>query len=338
MRKRAWTAALAAVAMTAAFGAAQASASQLIDRNATNVTLEVNAKGEALLMYTAHGQLHHVLAWGAVNALPPTQGAAQVKLQLDYAGGYGKYFVHDGAAQKLVAQFHRIRFKPGYLASQVTRELQQTQQAADLYWKDGFDGVCLPYDGPPIAFVVAACKAADGTYWAVQQWQRELPDYGVTPTAAQAVEELRLSHWSGPLPVLTVNTDWSWRRWDHLYGSLTYLGKAAFGFASEATGEPLDGFGRNVYIDTFDSAYGSGWRRENSALTHRGTGVFCYSVNPHGAHPAGTGTEYRITVIGPGVTPDAMWQGPSPGAFSESADSEANSAIAALHDSLCRPN
>jgi hypothetical protein len=260
-----------------------------------------------------------------------------VKLQLDYAGGYGKYFLHDAAAQRLVAAFRRIRLSPGYLASPVTRELQQTQRAADSYWRSGFGGVCLPYDGPPVPFAVIACKAPDGSYWAVQEWQRELPDYGVPPTAAQAVEELRLSHWTGGLPILTVHTDWSWRRWDHLYGLLTYLGRPAYGFSADS-GTPLDGFGRNVYVDTYDSVYGSGWRRENSALTHRGTGVFCYSVNPHGTHPVGKGSQYRVTVIGPGVTPDVTWQGAAPGPYSAAADAEANAAIAGMHDTLCRPN
>jgi hypothetical protein len=326
----------AAVA-AAAVASPRAGASQLIDRDAAGVTLQVNDRGEALLTYTAHGRLRHVLAWGAVNALPPAAGARQVKLQLDYAGGYGKYFKHDPAAQRLVARFRRIQYTPGYLANPITRELQQTQQAADLYWKNGFSGGCLPYDGPALAWAVIECKAPDGSYWAVQVWQRELPDYGLAPTPAQSAWELRLSHWRGPLPVLTIRTDWSWHRWEHLYGTLSYLGRPAFGFLA-SSGTPLDGFGRNVYVDTFDSAYGSGWRRENSALTHSGTGVFCYSFNPHGDHPAGNGTGYRVTVIGPGVTPDVMWQGSSPGPYAAGADAEANLAIASLHDNLCRPN
>ena len=58
-------ASLAAAAIAA--GAAQAS--QLIDRNATQVSMKVNAKGEAMLTYTAAGKVKHVLAWGAVNAM-----------------------------------------------------------------------------------------------------------------------------------------------------------------------------------------------------------------------------------------------------------------------------
>ena len=73
-------------------------------------------------------------------------------------------------------------------------------------------------------------------------------------------------------------------------------------------------------------------------MTHKGTGVFCYSFNPHGDRPAGTGSGYRITVIGPGVTPDVMWEAASPGPFNASADARADELIAALHDNVCRPN
>ena len=135
----------------------------------------------------------------------------------------------------------------------------------------------------------------------MQAWQRALPNYGLAPNAAQAVWELRLSHWTGELPVLTVQMDWSWHQWDHLFGTFTYRGPPVYGFALDARpAQPLDAFGRNLYVDTLDSAYGPGWQRENSFLTHRGTGAFCYSVNPHGDRPAGNGTEYRATIDRPG--------------------------------------
>ena len=52
--------------------ASAANASQLIDRNASAESMLVNNKGEAMLTYTADGKVKHVLAWGAVNAIPPT--------------------------------------------------------------------------------------------------------------------------------------------------------------------------------------------------------------------------------------------------------------------------
>ena len=127
--------------------AATANASQLIDRNAHDVRLAVDAKGEALITYTAGGKVKHVLAWDAVNAIAPTHARAQVAFRLDYAGGWGK---------------------------------SRTES-----WKT-FGDRCGAYDGPPLAWKVAACKAPDGSYWALQSWQRMLPNYGGLPNAQQA--------------------------------------------------------------------------------------------------------------------------------------------------------
>jgi hypothetical protein len=288
------------VVLAAAVVAPAASPSQLIDRNAQGVTLAVNTKGEALVTYTAAGKLKHVVAWGAVNAIAPKRGGKQVAFRLDYAGGWGKY--------------HRDYFKE-------------------------FKNACSRYDGPKLGWFVVGCKAPDGSYWALQSWQKMLPNYGVAPTSMiQSAWELHLSHWTGALPAFQIKLDWAWHQWDHLYGSFTYGGTGVFGFAATLGGNPLDTFGRNVYLDTFGSAYGAGWERENSFLTHLDTGAFCYSVNPHGSHPSGKGAKYRATVIGPGVTPDAFWQGNAPGAYDRAADLIANDEINQLGDSKCKGN
>jgi hypothetical protein len=330
---------LCAAFLTFGCWANSASASQLIDRNPTSPTLQLNAKGEALLTYRAHGQLRHVLAWGGINARAPSAGLPQVAFSLDYTGGYGKYFKNNATARALAAEYRKIRGSAGATSSPIAAKLRQLQKAADLHWKTAFHGGCGHYTGPTIPWPVIECTASDGSNWAIQEWQRELPDYGVTPTAAQNVEELRLSHWTGPLPQLEVHTDWAYGgQYDHLFGTLTYLGQPAFGFRSTKTGNPLDNFGRNIYIDTFNSAYGAGWRRENSALTHKNTGAFCYAFVPQAGHPAGNGSRYRISVIGPGVTPDITWEGPTPGPYDAAADQTANAQIAALHDKICQPN
>jgi hypothetical protein len=277
-----------------------AHASQLIARDAVDVALQTNGRGEALVTYKVGGRLVHLIAWGAVNAAPPTRSHPQVAFKLDYAGGFDKY-------------------------------------RNPTYWAN-FRGSCLPYDGPLLAWKVAACKAPDGSYWALQSWQRELPDYGVAPTRAQSAWELRLSHWTGTLPQLTISTDWAYHRYDQLFGSYTYGGLSVFGFRSTSSGQPLDSYGRNIYVDTFDSLYGPGWRRENSFLAHRPRGTFCYGFYPHGARPPGIGTEYRATAEGPGVAPDVSWVGSAPGPFDEPADQSANRRLAMLHDPICRPN
>ena len=328
----------ALVTAAAAAVVPMAGASQIIDRNATGVTLLLNSKGEALVSYKAAGQVKHVLAWGAVDAIAPTRSGKQIAFQLDYTGGWGKYYLADPSVRLLQTKYQQIKFTPGYLTSPTTKALSAKSAFAKDYWRSSFHGSCGHYDGPKLAWMVAACKAPDGSYWALQAWQRALSNYGLGPTAAQAVWELHLAHWTGALPVLTISTDWAWHQWDHLFGTFTYGGSPVYGFGSTPDGQPLDTFGRNLYVDTLDSAYGSGWKRENSFLTHTNTGAFCYSVNPHGSHPSGKGTTYRATIIGPGVTPDVMWQGAAPPADDATADATANAAITALNDAKCHPN
>jgi hypothetical protein len=295
VRRLALLAALLALAVLAP----PASASQLIDRNAQKIQIAVNAKGEALLTYRVHGGVRHVLAWGAINALPPTRAGKQVAFRLDYAGGWGKY--------------HRD------------------------YWKR-FRNTCSAYDGPALGWFVTGCKARDGSYWTVQAWQKMLPNYGLAPSGLAGAWELHLSHWSGELPQLRIDVNWAYRRYDHLFGTFTYRGTPVYGFRSTPGGSPLDTFGRNLYVDTFNSIYGPGWKRENSFLTHTGTGAFCYGFFSHGSHPVGKGERYRATVIGPGVTPDALWQGAAPGQYDRGIDATVNAVIRTLNDRLCRPN
>ena len=82
-------------------------------------------------------------------------------------------------------------------------------------------------------------------------------------------------------------------------------------FGRTRRGEPLDPYGRNIYVDTYDSVYGSGWHRENGFLARRPAGLFCYVLD----QVEGKGTKYRATALGPGVTPIVEWVGrPEPGA------------------------
>jgi hypothetical protein len=75
---------------------------------------------------------------------------------------------------------------------------------------------------------------------------------------------------------------------------------------------PLDKYGRNVFIDTLNSSYGPGWKREAGILTHRDTGTFCHSFVPQrpfpgypnqDLRPPAPGERYRVTAGGPGVMP-----------------------------------
>jgi hypothetical protein len=154
----------------------------------------------------------------------------------------------------------------------------------------------------------------DGSFWAVQKWQRMLPNYGMPANARQSAWELRLSHWNTDLPMLDIHLDWIYHQhFEHLWGIFSYLDQGVYGFGNTLYGNPTDSWGRNIYVDTFNSRYGVGWKRENSFLTHNPSGGFCYGFFSHSAsgttRPPGNGSKYRATVIGPGVTPDAFWQG-----------------------------
>ena len=122
--------------------------------------------------------------------------------------------------------------------------------------------------------VVAACKAPDGSYWAAQSWPQPLPDLGFSPwNAARSAYWLEVSHWTGPVAQLETGMDWVYNgRFQDLFGRYTYLGKPVYGFGTTRYGAPTDGFGALIYLDTYNSVYGPGWRRENSFVSH----------NPHG--------------------------------------------------------
>jgi len=272
--------------------AGPATASKIIAGNAAQIQVAVNNRGQALVTYRDAGRLRHLLAWGASDARvrPATpDGLPQVKFSLDYSGGWRR--------------FRRA------------------------IWKT-FANACRPYDGPALAWFVSGCKAPDGSYWALQNWQTRLPNLGFAPwLALQGQWWLHLSHWSGPLAKLEVYTDWlSGYHYEEVFGRYTYLGAGVRGFGTTTAGAPTDGYERIVYIDTHNSVYGPGWRRESAIVSHGTNGVFCHGfvpMNPYTggyyAHPPNTpnrkrgpgkGDMYRITVTGPGVTPDLLWQGP----------------------------
>jgi hypothetical protein len=256
-----------------------ASASEILTRNAKGVTIKVGKNGMAVVTYRLGTKWHHPLIWGAVNARKPSKTVKQVHFKIDYSGGWGSF--------------------------------------GRPIWKS-LKNNCQPYDGPPLPWLVTACKAPDGSYWALQSWQRMLPNLGMKPwKASQKVWELHISHWSGELPVLEVYLDWIYHgRFHHMFGKFTYRGNPVHGFKNTPSGAPLDTYGRNLYVDTFNSAYGDGWKRENSFLMHNPRGNYCYGFYPRERYPGyprgprrpeGNGKKYRASIMGPGVTPVIGW-------------------------------
>jgi hypothetical protein len=291
--------------------ASTAHGSQTLERNATNVRLAVNAKGEALVTYTrANGQLRRVLAWGAIDAVAPDPNVAQQRFKLDYTGGWRKH----GAVK---------------------------------YWRT-FKNVCRPYTGPPLVHLVAACTAPDGTHWALQSWQRDQPLRGVAPfLPTHMAWELHLSHWSTPLAVLEVSPNWTYGgMFQGVFGRMLYDGKPVHGFKTP-TRSRSDRNARYVYIDTLNSAYGPGWKRDGAKVTHVGNGGFCYSFAPLARPPAGypsvptvsgQGERHRVTAMGPGVTPDVEWEGAALGPYDPDADRAFNSLFDSIlsGDNVCK--
>ena len=283
----------------------------LWDANVKFLSLEVNRKGEALVSYRlASGKLRNVLVWGAINARAPSETVPQVRFKWDYAGGWGKY-------------------------------------RKGKYWRR-FRDMCRPYDGPRLANLVAACKAPDGSYWAIQAWRRRMPLLGFEPwLPEQRNLELHVSHWSGPLAVLEVYPNWTYGgAWQGIFGRYTYLGAPVYGFGNTPRGVPKDKYGRNLFIDTFNSAYGKGWKRESGILTHRATGTFCHSFVPQRPfswypsqklRPAAPGEKHRVTIGGPGVTPMIRVELPGLTRRDRGRDAEFNAIFDRVmaHDSLC---
>jgi hypothetical protein len=81
-----WAGAASAAMVALMVGALPAQASELVDRNARNVSLKVNNRGIALVEYTARGKRHHVLYWGAVNA--NRKRANTLRFKRDRSGGW----------------------------------------------------------------------------------------------------------------------------------------------------------------------------------------------------------------------------------------------------------
>jgi len=303
------------VLLAACWFPVEALASTMVGAAATReARLRVNEDGVALVEYgTRGGGERHVLVWGAINAYAHATDASSLQqaFHVDYSGGW------------------KSRQDPGY-------------------WRT-FENACASYDGPPLPLMVAACKAPDGTYWALQVWQRKLPMRGFPPwTAAQREHEVHVSHWSGVLPLLEIHRHWTYGRTKQgFFGQLTYGDEPVYGTRSPSA-RISDRWARNIYIDTFNSDYGKGWRHDTAITTHSRSGGFCYTfvaqAPPKGypsakANGTGLGKKYRVTVMGPGVTPIVRWQGRKLASFDPDAQSDAANAFEQIlgDDKHCAP-
>lgn len=285
--------------------AGSASASQLVARNAAHPSIKVGMLGGrevAVVTYQAGGVWHRALAWGAINARFYSTTVPQVQFSINYNGGAGSPF------------------------------------GANAWSKVVHSNLCTPDPAlqSSLTVAVAACTMSTNAseHWALQVWQRTLPDAGVHPATTTArAWELHVSHWTDKFnPVLWLK--WGWANaaggvhYDHLYGVFAVDGHRVYGHASTTVGSPTDGYGRNIYVDALNAAWTQngaytqpgGWVRWNGFLTHYPHGDFCASVykTTYGVTRPGyaAATMYRATAMGPGVTPIVRWQGPPPGTYS----------------------
>ena len=178
------------------------------------------------------------------------------------------------------------------------------KQAADFGGVPGEQG-----DTIYVSTWIGDNAAAGLTSWAHADAPTTVGSYELPPLGLQTFNGL---------PRLLAYTRWSkfspggykgYLRGDHfavLFGSLTYSGYGVYG-PGNRFGSPTTVYGRNVYIDTLDSDYGPGWRRIMGVLTQPPNGTFCYELSKKGGSRGKTGistkNRYRLTAIGPGLTP-----------------------------------
>jgi hypothetical protein len=148
-------------------------------------------------------------------------------------------------------------------------------------------GVTLPW-------AVVVRETPDGSLYALQSWRR----------LEGGPVELRFSRWRGSPTALTLRTVCC--KWGSVtvQGSASFHGRAIFGYHATAQGDPLDPYGRNVYLDSYRDGR---WVRMMGILTHRPRGDFSLWIRSNWV-----GKGYRGTISGPNwgwtLGPDALAQ------------------------------
>jgi hypothetical protein len=147
----------------------------------------------------------------------------------------------------------------------------------------------------PMARVIR--QTPNGRYWALQAWRR----------LRGGPVELRFSRWRGAPTLLTLGAVCCKWHSENIVGQATFHGRPIYGYHATSTGNPLDKYGRNVYLDTYRN---NGWQRMMGILTHRPTGKFSLWIRPYWR-----GTAYRGRIIGPNwgrtLAPDAQASAPT---------------------------
>jgi hypothetical protein len=143
---------------------------------------------------------------------------------------------------------------------------------------------------PDVSFGIAEVVLPGGTRYALQRVRR-LGQFGKL-----GPPELRFARWRGKQPELTLTGEWAYNgSLPRICGTATYHNRPFFGLRHSVSGNPLDDFGRNVYIDVLR---GGSWFRIMGVLT-RPNG-FALLIRD----AAWRGSRYRALVPGPNIQGD----------------------------------
>ena len=254
------------------------------DRNVHDPTLAVSARGIAVVTYTTQdGQERHVLAWGAVNAYPhqTEPPVTQTHFSLDYSGGWKSH----GRA---------------------------------TFWQT-LHNVCKPYTGPALPFFVTGCDAPDGSYWALQSWQRNLPVGGFAPwTAAQTAGRAppcpleRAAAGARDLPALDLR-----RNAAGLLRAADLPGPARLRVADGLGGRQRHLGAEHLHRRPSTPISGAAGSTTPRSARIRAAAASASRSSPRRRRRAtrapsrratGSGRAIAISAIGPGVTPIVQWQ------------------------------
>ena len=220
-------------------------ASQTIDANVTSVRLAVNAKGEALVTYTrANGQASTRAGVGRAERDRPRRVPSR----------------SSGSSST-------TREGPGSTARRATGARSRTSAGRTPVLRFR---TALPR-APPRTAPTGGFRSGSGCSRSAASRPFSRPTW---PGSCTSRTGRRRSPCSRSRP--TGRTAASFQG---LFGRLVYEGKPVHGFRTPTRGR-IDHNARYVYIDTFDSAYGPGWKRDGAKVTHLGSGGFCYSFAP----------------------------------------------------------
>ena len=291
--------ALAVLVAALVLAPAAAASTPLGDLAVHDLRLQVNANGKALLTYRREdGRIRNVLVWGAINARPPST---------------------DGAAGRLPVRLLGRAREPRPLRRAAVREpLRAVRRAAPPVPRHRLQGARRDLLGG--AGVAAA--AADAR--ASRRGCRSRESSSSTSRTGR-----------GRSRELEVSQNWTYGgHWQGLFGRLTYAASPCTASTrrrrrSAATATRATSTSTRTTRPTAPA----GATTQAKCCTS-GNGAFCYSFVPQVPPPGYPGSRaprgpaigdaHRVTVMGPGVTPDVQWEGPPLGAVQRCARRDAS--------------